>query len=309
MRHLLNLVDYGSEEIMEIINLAIKFKKDRKRGLRVQKFLEGKSIALIFEKPSTRTKASLMVAINELGGFVYSFTKDELQLGRGEPVKDTARVLSRYFDMVIARVYRHEYLEIMAQYSSIPVVNALSDKFHPLQALADIQTILEKKGKLKGLKIAFIGDGTDNVLNSLIVVSAKLGLYLSIACPREYSPDLHLLESLLDDAEKSGAFIEVTEDPKEAANSADVIYTDVFVSMGQEAEREKRIKIFMPRYQVSSDLLKLAKDDCIFMHCLPAHRGEEVVDEVIENSKHSVVFDQAENRLHTAKAVLKHLLG
>ncbi|OYT30356.1 MAG: ornithine carbamoyltransferase [Thermofilum sp. ex4484_82] len=308
MRHLLNLVDYGSGEIMEIINLAIKFKKDRKRGLRVQKFLEGKSIALIFEKPSTRTKASLMVAINELGGFVYSFTKDELQLGRGEPVKDTARVLSRYFDMVIARVYRHEDLEIMAQYSSIPVVNALSDKFHPLQALADIQTILEKKGKLKGLKIAFIGDGTDNVLNSLIVVSAKLGLYLSIACPREYSPDLHLLESLLDDAEKSGAFIEVTEDPKEAANSADVIYTDVFVSMGQEAEREKRIKIFMPRYQVSSDLLKLAKDDCIFMHCLPAHRGEEVVDEVIENSKHSVVLDQAENRLHTAKAVLKHLL-
>ena len=309
MRHLLNLVDYGSGEIMEIINLAIKFKKDRKRGLRVQKFLEGKSIALIFEKPSTRTKASLMVAINELGGFVYSFTKDELQLGRGEPVKDTARVLSRYFDMVIARVYRHEDLEIMAQYSSIPVVNALSDKFHPLQALADIQTILEKKGKLKGLKIAFIGDGTDNVLNSLIVVSAKLGLYLSIACPREYSPDLHLLESLLDDAEKSGAFIEVTENPKEAANSADVIYTDVFVSMGQEAEREKRIKIFMPRYQVSSDLLKLAKDDCIFMHCLPAHRGEEVVDEVIENSKHSVVLDQAENRLHTAKAVLKHLLG
>lgn len=309
MKHLLNWLGYSSEELKRIIELARNFKEERKRGKRVYTHLKGKSVVLIFEKPSTRTKASLMVAIKELGGFPCSFTRDELQLSRGEPVKDTARVLSRYFDLIVARVYKHEDLETMAKYSLVPVVNALSDKFHPLQALADVQTIVEKKGRLKGLKIAFIGDGTDNVLNSLIIVSAKLGIYLSIACPKQYSPSPKLLELLREDISMSGARIEVVQNPVEAVKEADVIYTDVFVSMGQEQEREKRLSVFLPKYQVNERLTEYAKDDYIFMHCLPAHRGEEVTDAVIENSKHSAVFDQAENRLHSAKAILYYLLG
>jgi len=309
MKHLLNWLKYSHEELKKMIELAQKFKEERKIGKKIRRDLEGKSIVLIFEKPSTRTKASLMVAIKELGGFPCSFTRDELQLSRGEPVKDTVRVLSRYFDMIIARVYRHSDLEIMARYSRVPVVNALSDKFHPLQALADIQTILENKGSLEGLKIAFVGDGTDNVLNSLIVVSAKLGLYLSIACPKQYSPDPQLLELLKEDISRSGACIEILQDPVEAVKEADVIYTDVFVSMGQEQEREERLRVFLPKYQVNEELVKYAKDDYIFMHCLPAHRGEEVTEVIIENLNHSVVFDQAENRLYSAKAVLYYLLG
>jgi len=309
MKHLLNWLEYSSEELKRMIELAQKFKEERRLGRRVYTFLEGKSVVLIFEKPSTRTKASLMIAVKELGGFPCSFTRDELQLSRGEPVKDTARVLSRYFDLIIARVYRHEDLEIMAKYSLVPIVNALSDKFHPLQALADIQTIVEKKGRLKGLKIAFIGDGTDNVLNSLIIVSAKLGIHLSVACPKQYSPSPQLLKLLKEDISMSGACIEVVQDPVKAVKEADVIYTDVFVSMGQEQEREKRLSVFLPKYQVNEKLTEYAKDDYIFMHCLPAHRGEEVTNAVIEDSKHSVVFDQAENRLHSAKAVLYYLLG
>jgi len=309
MKHLLSWLEYSGREIEKIVELARKFKEERARGKRSYRILEGKSIVLIFEKPSTRTKASLMVAIKELGGFPCSFTREELQLSRGEPISDTARVLSRYFDMIIARVYRHEDLETMAKYSQVSVVNALSDKFHPLQALADIQTIIEKKGKLKGLKIAFVGDGTDNVLNSLMVVSTKLGLHLSIACPKQYSPDPKLLELLTEDLEKTHSRIEITEDPIEAVSGADVVYTDVFVSMGQEQERDRRLKVFMPRYQVSKKLLEHAKNDYIFMHCLPAHRGAEVTDSVIEDLNRTDVVDHAEYRQHSLHAIVEVFLG
>jgi len=257
---------------------------------------------MIFEKPSTRTRASFTVAAYELGAFPVSYSSNELQLARGEPVKDVARVLSRYHDLIAARVYRHEDLEELARYSSVPVVNLLSDKYHPLQSLADYMTILEKMGKIDGVKITFVGDGTDNVLNSLIIAGVKLGAKITVASPRDYMPREDLV------GKEYLSKIQVTEDPYEAVKDADVIYTDVFVSMGQEKEKEARLKAFLPRYQVTSELLKhVGREDFIVMHCLPAHRGEEITDEVVE-SKNSVVFDQAENRLHTSKAVLLHLL-
>ncbi len=308
-RHFLTLLDYGAEEIVRLVELGAEFKERRRRGERECDILRGRSAVLIFEKPSTRTKASLMVAMEELGGRAYSFSREELQLARGEPLSDTARVLSRYFDCIIARVYKHEDLVALAEYSSVPVLNALSDKFHPMQAIADLQTIREKKGRLGGLKIAFVGDGRDNVLNSLTVASAKLGIDLSVACPPKYRPESGLLEKVLEIAGESGSSIEVLEDPREAVAGADVVYTDVFVSMGQEAEREERLRAFLPTYRVTRELLELAKKDYIFMHCLPARRGEEVEEGVLEDREHSVVFDQAENRLHSAKAVLAYVVA
>ena len=294
--------DFSREEILALLQDSILLKKLRNAGARSLNLLSGKTVAMIFEKPSTRTRASFTVAAYELGAFPVSYSSNELQLARGEPVKDVARVLSRYHDLIAARVYRHEDLEELARYSSVPVVNLLSDKYHPLQSLADYMTILEKMGKIDGVKITFVGDGTDNVLNSLIIAGVKLGAKITVASPRDYMPREDLV------GKEYLSKIQVTEDPYEAVKDADVIYTDVFVSMGQEKEKEARLKAFLPRYQVNSELLKhVGREDFIVMHCLPAHRGEEITDEVVE-SKNSVVFDQAENRLHTSKAVLLHLL-
>ena len=294
--------DFSREEILALLQDSILLKKLRNAGAKYLNLLSGKTVAMIFEKPSTRTRASFTVAAYELGAFPVSYSSNELQLARGEPVKDVARVLSRYHDLIAARVYRHEDLEELARYSSVPVVNLLSDKYHPLQSLADYMTILEKMGKIDGVKITFVGDGTDNVLNSLIIAGVKLGAKITVASPRDYMPREDLV------GKEYLSKIQVTEDPYEAVKDADVIYTDVFVSMGQEKEKEARLKAFLPRYQVNSELLKhVGREDFIVMHCLPAHRGEEITDEVLE-SKNSVVFDQAENRLHTSKAVLLHLL-
>ena len=304
-RHLLTLLDYTEDEILGMIRDAMEYKRMRRSGRRMTGELGGRSVALIFEKPSTRTRASMVTAVYEMGGMPVVYSRGELQLSRGEPVADTVRVLSRYHDLIAARVYKHSTLEEMAEHSEVPVVNLLSDRFHPLQALADYMTVLELKGRVEGVKIAFIGDGTDNVLNSLMVAGVKLGARITVACPPEYRPDEGLL-SLLEGGRGS---VEVTDDPLEAAEGADVVYTDVFVSMGQEAERERRLRAFLPRYRVTPEVVSRCKEDYIFMHCLPAKRGEEVTSEVIDDPRHSVVFEQAENRLHTAKAVLKFLLG
>lgn len=303
-RHLLCLSDFSREEILKLIELALEYKRLRQRGVRLTRELEGRSVAMIFEKPSTRTRASFAVAVYEMGGQPFVYGKDELQLGRGEPVRDTARTLSRYHDAIAARVFKHKNLEEMAAFSSVPVINLLSDKAHPLQALADYMTILEKLGRIEGVKLAFVGDGTNNVFRSLAVAGLKLGVEVRVASPPRYAPDKGELERL---AGEVRGCLKVFEDPVEAVRGADVVYTDVFVSMGQEGEREEKLKTFIPRYRVSKSLLEEAGKDVLFMHCLPARRGEEVDDEVIESGA-SVVFDQAENRLYTSKAVLRFLL-
>jgi len=298
MVHFLTLKDYSREEILSLISKAIKYKRTPQSSIS----FSGKSIALIFEKPSTRTRASMAVAAYQIGVFPITYNWSELQLGRGEPIKDTARVLSRYHDAIAARVYFHNVLEELAEYASVPVINMLSNLFHPLQALADFMTIFEKFGGFKDVKIAFVGDGRDNVLNSLLIIANKLGVEIRIASPREYWPTENFLNEIGCKA------VTITEDPIEAIDGANVIYTDVFVSMGQESEREKRLKDFLPSYQVNDRLVRFADQNFIFMHCLPAKRNEEVTDSVIEDVQHSVVWDQAENRLYTAKAVLSKLI-
>ncbi|MEM1873184.1 MAG: ornithine carbamoyltransferase [Acidilobaceae archaeon] len=305
-RHLLELVDYESSEVEEIIRRGLELKERQRRGERIIPLLEGRVIALLFEKPSTRTRVSLEVAAHQLGARALYMRWDELQLARGESVADTARTLSRYVDGIVARVRKHETLVELARYSSVPVINGLSDVSHPLQALADMMTILEKKGRLRGVKLVFVGDGSDNVLNSLIVAGAKLGLHIVISSPPQLRPHPELLAASLREAEKTGATIEFIEDPREAVRGADVVYTDVWVSMGQEDVAELKKRLLKP-YQVNGELMSLAGDKAIFMHCLPARRGEEVTDEVIDGPQ-SVVWDQAENRLHAQKAVLSLLI-
>ncbi|MEM4804680.1 MAG: ornithine carbamoyltransferase [Thermofilaceae archaeon] len=303
-RHLISISDLTREEILFIIELSLEYKRLRARGVRLTGELQGRSVAMLFEKPSTRTRASFAVAVYEMGGLPVVYTREELQLARGEPVKDTARVLSRYHDAIAARVYKHEVLEEFTRYSSVSVINLLSDKEHPLQAIADYVTIYEKFGRVDDVRIAFIGDGRDNVFTSLAVAGLKLGSEIRVASPPQYQPDV---SALIRAAKEVRGSIEVYEDPFEAVKGAHVVYTDVFVSMGQEAEREDRLKAFLPGYRVTSELMKSARSDAVFMHCLPARRGEEVEDEVIEGP-YSIVFDQAENRLHSAKAVLRFLL-
>lgn len=304
-RDLLTLQEYSSEEVMELLKLSRELKE---RPSLLGEPLRGRCVALIFEKPSTRTRVSLEVAVSQLGGRALYLSALETQLSRGEAVRDMARVMDGYVDAVAARVRSHEWLEEYARYSRKPVINALSDLHHPLQALADLLTIWELKGALRGVKLAYVGDGGANTCHSLLIACSKLGIDVSVACPPQYRP----LDSVLREAElnsvKSGARIEVVEEPEVAVRGADVVYTDVFVSMGREEEAEDRRRTFLPRYQVRPELVKLAKDDYIFMHCLPAHRGEEVVDEVIDDPVHSAVWRQAENRLHTAKAVLASLI-
>ncbi|MEM2165486.1 MAG: ornithine carbamoyltransferase [Candidatus Bathyarchaeia archaeon] len=301
---ILTLQELSSEQIAFLLGLAMDMKErvDRYEGL-----LKGKVLAMIFEKPSTRTRVSFEVAMYKLGGYALNLRWDELQLSRGEPIKDTARVLSRYVDAIMARVYKHSDLEELAKYASIPVINGLSDLWHPCQILADLLTIKEVKGGFRGVKLAYIGDG-NNVCNTLLVGCSKVGVDVSVACPRGYEPSPRALEWAYENSRISGSKVEVLENPVEAVRNADVVYTDVFISMGFESEAEERRRIFLPRYRVDAKLMSYAKPDAVFMHCLPAHRDEEVDEEVLEG-RSSVVWLQAENRLYAQMALLYLILG
>ncbi len=305
-KHFISVSDFTPEELRFVIDTALNLKQRFYAGERIIPVLRGKTLLMIFQKPSTRTRVSFEQAMVQLGGHVISLGWKEMQLGRGETIADTARVLSRYVDGIAARVYSHSDLEELARYSSIPVINALSDKEHPCQAVGDMLTIYEKKGRLKGVTMAFVGDGTDNVLHSLMLASASLGVNLKVGTPQGYDPDPSIFKKAEELAESSGSVIEIYRTPEDAVKNADVVYTDVWVSMGQEAEKEKRIRD-LSSFKVTPELMSLAKKDAIFMHCLPAHRGQEVEDSVIDG-KWSVVWDQAENRLHAQKAILALLL-
>lgn len=297
-RDFLRVLDLSSSEVEEIIKRAIQLKS--LRGMSECPLI-GKSIGLLFDKASTRTRISFHTGIYQLGAQAIYINATELQLGRGETIEDTARVLSRYLSAIVIRTYSHSTIERFAKESSIPVINGLTDLHHPCQALADLMTILEKKGRLKGIKLAYVGDG-NNVANSLIEASSLTGIEMSLACPEGYEPD----EVIYKKAISIGGDIKLFHIPDDAVKDADVIYTDVWVSMGQENEAKKREESFKG-YQVNRRLLSLAKPDAIVMHCLPAHRGKEITDDVID-SPQSVVFDQAENRLHTQKALLEMLV-
>jgi ornithine carbamoyltransferase len=299
-RSLASLYDLLREEIEEILKTSKLLKLQLLRG-QEHPILKGKTLAMIFEKPSTRTRVSFEVGMWQLGGYALYLSASDLQLGRGETIADTAQVLSRYVDGIMARVFRHQTILDLIKYSRVPVINGLSDFTHPCQGLADLFTIYEKKGKLSGLKLAYVGDG-NNVAHSLIFGCSKVGMDMTLGCPKSYEPNPEVVSRAKEEAKRNGCKIKVTNDPKEAAMGSDIIYTDVWASMGQEKEHEERVKIFKP-YQVNGQLVKEAKEDYLFMHCLPAHRGEEVTDEVAD-SRNSVVFDQAENRMHTQKALL-----
>ncbi len=299
-RDFLTLWDLSSEEITGLLHRAI----DMKSGKDANKCpLIGKSIGLLFEKASTRTRVSFEVGIYQLGAHPVYLTTNEIQLGRGETISDTAKTLSRYLNGLVIRTYGHDVLTEYASHSSIPVINGLTDLHHPCQALADLMTILEKKKSLKGVRVAYIGDG-NNVANSLIEAASRMQMDLTIACPEGYEPDPDVLEKARASASSE---IIILREPKEAAGRADVVYTDVWVSMGQEKKAEGKKKK-LNRYQINSGLLSCAKNDVIVLHCLPAHRGEEITDEIMDGTK-SAVFDQAENRLHAQKALLEMLLA
>lgn len=305
-RHLIELIDYSPEEVRLIIETGLEIKRRFYAGERVINVLPGRTIALVFEKPSTRTRVSFEVAARQLGASSLYLGWNDLQLARGETIADTARTLSRYVDAIVARVKEHQKIVELAKYSSVPVINGLSDLSHPVQALGDMMTILEKKGRLTGIKLAFVGDGSDNVLNSLILAASRLGVHMAIGSPKELRPHEPFLRDALAVARETGATIEIFEDPREAVKGADVVYTDVWVSMGQESLREERVRL-LRQYQVNSSLMSLASERAIFMHCLPAKRGEEVTDDVIDGPQ-SAVWDQAENRLHVQKAILSLLV-
>ena len=299
MKHLLKLSDLDSKDILSILNLADQLKYEQKHGIS-HKRLEGKTLGMIFTKASTRTRVSFEVGMYQLGGNALFLSGNDLQIGRGEPIEDTARVLSRYLDGIMIRTFKQSDVEGLAKYGSIPIINGLTDYCHPCQVLADLMTIREYKGSFKGLKLAFIGDG-NNMANSLIVGCIKMGMKVSVACPTGYEPDAKLIEW----GNESG-LLEITTDPMVAAENADVVYTDVWASMGQEGEAEKR-KIAFAGFQVNDELMSRAKKDAMVQHCLPAHRGEEITAEVFE-AHASEIFDEAENRLHAQKEVLVKLM-
>ena len=305
MKHLISISDLNSDELAEIIELAEKLKAERYKGV-VTDYLKNKSLAMIFELPSTRTRVSFEVAMTDLGGHALYLNWNDLQLGRGEPIKDTARVLSRYVHAVTMRVRDHSTITEFADYSSVPVINALSNLEHPCQIIADLLTIKEYKGSLKEVKVVWVGDG-NNVCNSLILAAALAGMELVVSTPKNYAPDEEIVKKAREIAKETGAKIVFEANPKAAVRDADVIYTDVWASMGQESEREERLRAFTA-YQVNEELVNRAKEDVIVMHCLPAHRGEEITDAVMEGTN-SVIFDQAENRLHAQKAILLKLIG
>lgn len=303
-RDLISVADM-EKDLMALLELSQSL-KNRRTAAEVSEPLKGKSLAMIFEKPSTRTRASFEVAMTDLGGHALNLSPNDLQLGRGETIADTAKVLSRYVHGIMYRAFKHADMLELARYATVPVINGLDDLEHPCQILADLLTIKEKKSELKGLKLAYVGDG-NNVCNSLLLGCAFLGMNMSAGCPEGYEPDADILAKAVSRGREQGTRIEVVEDPSAAAKGADVIYTDVWVSMGAEKERRKRMKAFRD-YQVNVELVAVAKKDCIVMHCLPAHRGTEITDEVLDGPC-SVVFDQAENRLHAQKAILMTFLG
>ncbi|MBU0672589.1 MAG: ornithine carbamoyltransferase [Candidatus Margulisbacteria bacterium] len=297
--------DLSAAEVAEIFDLAAELKKKQQQGEK-HEYLWAKSLAMIFEKPSTRTRVSFEIGMWQLGGLAVNLDQEAIGLGVRETVGDVAKTLSRYADAILIRTFEHAKVLELAQQASVPIINALSDLLHPCQALADFFTVREKKGSLKGLKFAYIGDG-NNVCHSLMFAAAKVGMNLTIAAPKGYEPKEEIVELAFADGKKAGIEIDILNDPVSAVKDADVIYTDVWASMGQEKESKKRKKIFA-KFQVNQQLVDLAKKDVMVMHCLPAHRGEEITAEVIDGPN-SVVFDQAENRLHVQKAILTLLLG
>ena len=301
MKHLLKLEDWSTEEIMNTLNLADQLKYEQKHGIE-HKYLKGKTLGMIFEKSSTRTRVSFEVGMTQLGGYPLFLSSNDLQIGRGEPVEDTARVLSRFLDAIMIRTFEQSEVEALAEYGSIPIINGLTDYCHPCQVLADLMTIREFKGKLEGLKMCFIGDG-NNMLNSLAVGALKAGMSFSAACPEGYMPCEHIMEF----GKQYGDKFQIVHDPMEAAKDADVIYTDVWASMGQEEEKQIREKAF-EGYQVNEELMGVANKDCMVLHCLPAHRGEEITADVFEAHANEI-FEEAENRLHAQKAVLVECLA
>ncbi len=301
MKHLLKLLDLSKEEIIGILNLADQLKYENKNGIE-HKLLKGKTLGMIFQKSSTRTRVSFETGMYQLGGQALFLSNRDLQIGRGEPVQDTARVLSRYIDGIMIRTFEQKEVEDLAQYGSIPVINGLTDFCHPCQVLADLMTIRERKGRLEGLKLTYIGDG-NNMANSLIVGGLKVGMTVAIACPDDYQPD----PSVLEFAKEYGDKFIMTSDIQAAAKDADVLYTDVWTSMGEEAESEKRKKAFAG-YQINDAVMAVAKSDAMVQHCLPAHREEEITAKVFE-AHADEIFDEAENRLHAQKAVMVKVMG
>lgn len=304
-RHFLKLQDFTKEELIQILDAADFIKMRTKLGIR-EEILQGKTLAMIFEKSSTRTRVSFEVGMAQLGGNALHLSARDIQIGRGETIPDTTRTLARYVDGIMIRTFGQEIVEEMARFSTVPVINALTDEHHPCQVMADLQTLREKFHRLEGLKIAYVGDAA-NVANSLLEGCSILGIDISLACPKGYQPTPEMTEQAYKNAAKSGAKVVITEDIEEAVKDADALYTDIWVSMGKEEESQKRFQD-LKNYQINSKVLKMAKKDAIVMHCLPAHRGEEITDEVIEGPQ-SVVFDEAENRLHAQKAIMALLMG
>lgn len=299
-RDFLSLHDFTPSEILDLLSLASLLKQQGHIPI-----LQGKQLAMIFTKASTRTRVSFEVGIRRLGGDAIVLSSTDTQIGRGEPIKDTGRVLSRYVDGIMIRTFAHQDVVDLATYASIPVINGLTDDLHPCQALADLLTIQEHKGRLAGLKMTYIGDG-NNMATSLMFAGAKTGMHVTICCPPGFEPGASYLAQAREDAQGRSR-VEIVHDPRAAADGADVFYTDVWASMGQEDEQAMRATLFA-KYQINGDLLQVAAADCIVMHCLPAHRGEEITDDLFEGP-HSVIFDQAENRLHAQNAILATLMG
>ncbi len=300
MKHLLKLLDLSTEEITDILNLADQLKYEQKHGI-PHNLLKGMTLGMIFQKASTRTRVSFETGMYQLGGHALFLSSKELQIGRGEPVQDTARVLSRYINGIMIRTFEQDEVENLAEYGNIPIINGLTDFCHPCQVLADLQTVREYKNKLDGLKMCYIGDG-NNMANSLTVGCLKMGMSVSLACPEGYYPNQRVLEF----AKKYDCF-KIVNDPKEAAVDADVLFTDVWASMGQESEAEKR-KVAFKGYQINDEVMSVAKSDAMVMHCLPAHREEEITTKVFEQHANEI-FDEAENRLHAQKAVMVRLMA
>jgi len=300
-KHLLSLGDFTREELRALIDRALILKAEAKQGVRHQQ-LAGRKICLLFEKPSTRTRVSFEAGMYGLGGQVIFMSAKESQLGRGEPLKDTARVLARYVDAIVVRTFGQDVVEELAKYSDVPVINALTDLHHPCQVLSDMMTVLEKKGTLDTTKVAWIGDG-NNMANSWIEAASVFGFPLSLACPEGFAPNQEILEKAM---AKRPRAISLTQSPSEAIKGVDVVNVDVWASMGQESEQEKRLGLFQ-EYQLNAALMAEADTEAIFMHCLPAHRGEEVTEEILEGPQ-SVIFDQAENKMHIHAAILEHFI-
>lgn len=305
MKHLLSIHDLTVEEVEKILTVAQDLKKKQKQGI-PHPILKNKTLGMIFSKSSTRTRVSFEVGMYQLGGHALFLSSNDIQLGRGETIYDTANVLSRYLDGIMIRTYAQSDVEDLAKYGSIPIINGLTDLLHPCQALTDMLTISEHKGKLAGLKLAYLGDG-NNMAHSLLYAGAKLGMQVSVATPEGFECNEEIVANAKEDAKKTGAVIDVSHDPVRAATGADAIYTDTWISMGQTGSKESRLATFHP-YQVNSKMMGYAKEDAIFLHCLPAYRGYEVTEDVIDGPQ-SVVFDEAENRLHTQKAVMALLMA